>query len=85
MDPGEGDRTRGRAAKPPPPHSIGLVYLVSKPRGGLDLRLTLLKFVLWTASRLTVPKGELSSGAYTKSFFQYSLHFTLTILPSRRT
>jgi len=68
-----------------PPFYRNLVYLISKPRGGLDLRLTLLKFVLWIASRLTVPKGELSSGAYTKSFFQYSLRFALAILPSRRT
>lgn len=69
------ERERERAAKP-------LFYRVGVPhfkaRGGLDLRLTLLKFVLW--SRLII-QDELSSGTYTKSFFQYSLYFTLAILP----
>lgn len=36
------------------------------------------------ASSLTGRKGEFSSGPYTKSFFQYSLHFTLATLPPRR-
>lgn len=62
----------GPGRDPRNPHSIGPMHPVLKPRGGLDLRLTLLKFILWTTSRLTAQESEHSSGAYTKSFFQYS-------------
>jgi len=84
-----GDRIRGKGGLI---RETAILSARSKPRGGLDLRLTLLEFVLWTANRLTVQKGELSSGAYTKSFFQYTSpstflfprRFTLSTLPPCR-
>lgn len=75
----------GGPRKPPLPLPFyrGRLPRSTKPSSGLDLRLTLIKFVLWTTSRLTTRRGEPSSGAY-KIFLSILSILLLAGSPSRR-